>query len=301
MVAGCHPFHVRYGAPVSLPLVGVSTDESRWYLPVETPQGQQVLFFDTGYARTTCDDQLVAGLGLPVRGRTRIRGEVGSAVARRTWLPSVQFGEHQLRDVPCQVRDLGSTSSIEDPAEGAVAGVLGIDVLRRFVLEIDPTTATITLSDPRTRPLGTTERLRPEGGFGPRLLLKLELGGHTLRPVLDTGADQTWVRGAAADLQVTQVQPSVLVRGTGAPGGELRDLQYFHLDEVRVAGATLHDLVFIDRDRPWWSDGLLGLDVIGQFHGVYDLSRRRCALFPVVPAALPAWRPGQPTAAAIGG
>jgi hypothetical protein len=298
VVAGCAS-RIAYGPAAAVPLVHVSTDEGRWYVPVDTPQGPQVLFFDTGYARTTCDDALVDALDLPVRGHTRIRGEVGSTVARHTRLPAMRIGGHELADVRCQVRDLGSTSSITDPPEGPVAGVLGIDVLRRFVMEVDPAAATVTLSSPRERPPDATQRMRREGGVGPRVVLRVEVDGRTLHPVLDTGADQTWIRGRAAHLAVTQVQEDVLVRGTGASGGELRDLAYYHLDAIEIGGQMLRDLVVIDRSRPWWSDGLLGLDVLGQLHGVYDLSRRRFGVVPVSPAALPAWVPGQATPIAI--
>jgi hypothetical protein len=211
----------------------------------------------------------------------------------------VRLGEHTLSGVRCQVRDLGTTSSIVDPPEGRVAGVLGIDVLRHFVMEIDPVAAEVTLTSPIDRPVGTSERLRREGHLGPRLLLRIEAEGRHLTPVLDTGADQTWVRGKAADLVATQVETGVTVRGTGAPGGVVRDLTYYHLPEVGVGGYTLRDLVFIDRSNPWWSDGLLGLDVIGRFHGIYDLSRRRYSIVPAEPAAIPPWQVGQPTPVSV--
>ncbi|MBA2321812.1 MAG: aspartyl protease family protein, partial [Deltaproteobacteria bacterium] len=269
-----------------------------WYIPVETPSGPQVLFFDTGYARTTCDDALVRSLDLPVRGRSRIRGEVGATVARHTRVPTLRFGEHRVTGARCQVRDLGSTSSITDPTEGPVAGVLGIDVLRRFVVVIDPVAATLTLRRPTRRP-AAHHRMRREGGVGPRMLVAVEVDGHRLRPVLDTGADQTWVRGAGADLVAAQVREGVRVRGTGVPGGQVRTLRYYHVPELGFGGQIARDLVFIERSRPWWSDGLLGLDVIGQFRGTYDFPHRRFALEPVDAERAPAWDPGQATPAAI--
>jgi len=301
LLGGCSAARVRYGPPVALPLVHVSSDPERWYIPVETPSGPQVLFFDTGYARTTCDDALIASLALPVHGRARIRGEVGATVARRSRLPKLTFGEHRLSGVRCQVRDLGSTSSIGDPREGPVAGVLGMDVLRRFVVVVDPGAATLTLRPPsRPRDRGQEmHRLRKEGGVGPRLLVRLDVEGRRLDPVLDTGADQTWVRGAVADLVVTHVRDGVRVRGTGIPGGQVRTLRYYHIPEVGIGGQKAHDLVFIERSRPWWSDGLLGLDVLGQFRGIYDFPRRRFALEPVAPVQFPDWEPGQHTPASI--
>ena len=54
------PPKVSYGTPVQLDLVQPSTDHSRWYVPIEVNGEPQLLFVDTGYSFTTCDDGLIA-------------------------------------------------------------------------------------------------------------------------------------------------------------------------------------------------------------------------------------------------
>lgn len=288
-LAGCAPLHVDYGAVAELPLLHVSSDPSRWYTPVATPAGTQVWFVDTGYARTTCDDGLAASLGLETHGHVRVRGEAGTTHAQRARLPAVTLGGHTVEGLSCQVRDLGSTSSISDPSEVAVGGVLGIDVLGRFLLEIDPGAGVMRLYDPGQRPGsagGASVRLRREASLGTRMELPVTVDGAPLWMLLDTGADRTYVKGKAADLTPYTVREAVRVRGTGKGGGVTRDLAYYRVQELGVGDAALHGLTLLGRARPWWSDGLLGLDVISRFHGWYDLPARRARLEPVEEAEL---------------
>ena len=141
-LSACAPVHrwqVDYGEPTALPIVHPNNDRDRWYVVADLGEpGEHLFFFDTGYGTTTCDDDFVASLGLEPRGRVRVRGEAGTVDAGRVKLPPITLGGHQLNNVWCLVRDLNSTSSIRDPGEVPVAGVLGADVLSPFVAEIDP-------------------------------------------------------------------------------------------------------------------------------------------------------------------
>src|SRR5690606_40302547 len=100
------------------------------------------------FTLTTCDDELARDLAAVPRGRVRLQGEIGRIDARLADLPPLELGGHRLERVRCVVRDLHTTSSIRDPAEVRVAGVLGADLLRRFRVIVDPERATLTLLDP---------------------------------------------------------------------------------------------------------------------------------------------------------
>jgi hypothetical protein len=293
-LAACTHARVSYGPIAELPLVHVSTDTSRWYTPVATPAGTEVLFIDTGYSRSACDDDLLPLLGLTPHGRAHIRGEVGWITASKGTLGELDLGGHRLTHLRCEVRDLGATSSILDPVEVPVAGVLGIDVLKRFLVEIDPENAVLRLSDPR----GTTLRhepgairLRREAGIGPRRELPVFLDGKRIWGVLDTGADRTYVRGQAADLEAAEVRQGVVVRGTGVDGATTRTLVYYSVGDVKVGDVALGGQELIGRPRPWWSDGLVGIDVIGHLHGWYDLRRPTAVLHQAGQALIPMFSP----------
>ncbi|MEQ1568144.1 MAG: retroviral-like aspartic protease family protein [Myxococcota bacterium] len=313
--AGCVPHlgpaRVRYGTPEVLPLVQPSTDARRWYLPMETDVlGPVVWFVDTGYTYTTCDDDLAAALGLELHGLVRIRGELGRVRAEKAVLPTMELGGHEIDRVVCQVRDLGSTSSLDDPDEVPIAGVLGMDVLRQFRLRFDPASGTVELDRPGDRPpLRWSDegvvRLRRAGVRGLRARVPLEVQGQRVWPILDTGATNTYVDGGPLGLEPTYVLENVTVRGTGLGGSQIRRLLSYELDGVRVGGQALPTVTLIDRDRGWWEPGLLGLDLLSHFVQDYDFAHGRMQLIPTAPEPLPQfsswWPPEDPPAARIRG
>ena len=225
LLAACGPKlgppDVSFGQAEPLILVHPSTDPRRWYVPVESETlGPQIFFVDTGYGYTACDDDLVEGLGLKTKGRVRVRGELGALRATKTRLPDMQLGGHTLSNVTCQVRDIGDTSSIRDPREVPVAGVIGMDIFRQFRVVIDPASGQMHLLDPKTaEPLNRNANdvvtLRRER-FGQRAKAPLSLQNQTVWPLLDTGSTTTWVDGERLGLDVSRRQEGVAFRGTGS-------------------------------------------------------------------------------------
>ncbi len=287
---------VDYGEARPLPLVQPSTDKRRWYVPVESDTlGPYLFFVDTGYTYSTCDDGLVDGLGLETRGRVNIRGELGKVHATKTRLRPLELGGHRVRDLVCQVRDLDSTSSIGDPDEVPIAGVLGMDVLRRFHVIFDPESGQVHLRDPSEveglprdgEGVSRLKRTTPWVGLRARVALKVD--GRTQWPILDTGATSTYVDGAQHGLEPSYHIDGVTVRGTGQGGTSIRTVSYYELDGVTVGGVPTGPVTLMDRDRPWWESGLLGLDLLSRFHQEYDFKRGRVRFSLARARALPQW------------
>ncbi len=299
MLSGCAwklgPHRVTHGAATDVAMVRPSTDGDRWYVPVDSDTlGPMVWFVDTGYSYTTCDDSLVSGLALRTRGKVRSRGELGAVVNTKAQLPPLELGGHQVEGLVCMVRDLGRTSSISDPAEVPVAGVLGIDVLRRFRVVFDAELGVVRLLDPDgVEPLprkgDAVVRMRRQNLFGMRVVVPVEVAGEMARPLLDTGASRTYVDGARLDLDPSFVVEGVEVRGSGAQNSSLRTLTYFKLDHVTLAGQLTGPVTLIDRDRGAFTPGLLGLDILGQYSIELDFGRRRARLALTPFAELPLW------------
>ena len=290
------PPQVDYGDPVPLPLVHPSTDHRRWYIPIDTPVGPQLLFVDTGYSYTTCDDDLVRDLGLPVHGARVVRGELGTIRTAKAQLPPLELGGLRLDGLVCLVRDLGSTSSIDDPKEIPVAGVLGIDALRPFRAELDPGQAQIRLLDPSTVPpirVGQTPgavRMRRERGIGTRVQVPIEVNGGRTRPRLDTGASHTYVDGRRLGLEATWTEANVAVRGSGPNGQVVLDRVYYDVPDLQIGDHTTGPLTLTDRPRPPCAAGLLGLDVLDDFSIALDFEHRAATIAPVDrTAARPSW------------
>ncbi|MEQ1505600.1 MAG: retropepsin-like aspartic protease [Myxococcota bacterium] len=295
LLGGCAPAlgraRVSFGEPVPVALVQPSTDTARWYLPMDTTTvGPVVWFVDTGYTYSTCDDDLVDALGLRTRGTVRVRGELGRARATKARLPAFELGGHRVGSLVCQVRDLATTSSLDDPDEVPIAGVIGMDVLRAFRVVFDPADGALHLDDPaRAAPLvgpGVT-RLRRSGVHGLRTRLEVRIGRRVAWPILDTGAGATYLDGAALGLEPSSTLDNVVVRGTGAVGHQVRRMIAYEVDAVRVGGQKAGAATVIDRDRGWWAPGLLGLDLLGRFHQEYDFARGRARLTPVAPSPVP--------------
>ena len=286
---GC-ALHVRYGAPADLPLVRPSSDPTRWYTPVETPAGPGVWFVDTGYSRTTCDDALAEALALRPAGPALVRGETGTFWARRARLGPLHLADHVVTGARCVVRDLATTSSIRDPVEGPVVGVLGLDVLRRFVVEVDAARATVVLHAPGDRSAGTAGvALRPERRVGRRRAVRAEVDGDPRWLLVDTGADRSYVDGRPLGWTADWTRPGV-VRGSGPTGERPTVLRYYAGRALRLGGATFGDLTLVDRPRG--GPGLLGMDVWRQTHAILDFPGHRAVFALADPAPVPAWVPG---------
>lgn len=279
------------GDQCRLPLVHVSVDRNRWYVPIDTGDlGERLFFLDTGYSFSTCDDAWVTELGLRTYGRVTIRGEAGNVIGKKAKLPPFSIAGHRVEGLVCVVRDLGKTSSIDDPTEVSVAGVLGADVLREFRVTIDPSESAIWLDAPGQRPLprkGSTP-LRREYGLGIRFTIPAEVAGHRKWPVVDTGASGTFLDGKALRLQPTAKRDNVRLRASGTDGVVVRDLVYYK-ESVAVDEVEPRTLTITDRDRAPWVHGLLGLDWLSHYRQEYDFRHRRAMFTPVQAARVVSW------------
>jgi predicted aspartyl protease len=293
-LGGCGPklgqLELSYGYPEVLPLVQPSTDPRRWYVAMETSSlGPVVWFVDTGYSYSTCDDDLIDALGLSPTGRVQVRGELGEVEAQKVSLPAMTLGGHTVDGLVCIVRDLDATSSLSDPTEVPIAGVIGMDVLRRFRLRFDPTLGTMTLLDPALAEplLAFDEGVQRLKRKGLRARVGLEVDGRRVWPILDTGASQTYLDGAQLGLEPSAVAENVEVRGTGASGTLRRRVVSYDLAAVQVGSWPVEQVTVTERTRRWREPGLLGLDLLSQFEQDYDFDRGLVRLVPALAGDLP--------------
>ncbi len=290
-----HP-RVHYGPEMALlPVVQPSTDSRRWYVPVDAGEaGSWVFFVDTGYTNSTCDDAFVEALGLVEKGHSRVYGELGSIRTGKAELPVLQIGGHRVEGLVCQTRDLASTSSISDPSEVPVAGVLGMDVFRHFRTRFDAGTGRIELLDPdREEPLAVRPnavRLRREQlGFGLRAHLELVVDDHTTRTLVDTGATDTYIDGGRMGLEPSLVREGVTLRGTGRTSSTTVDVVHYDIDRVGLGTTFVGPVTLTDRQRKVGSPGLLGQDVLGLLRSDFDWLGGWAVFAAVRPADLPTW------------
>ncbi len=301
LLLGCGPKlgppDVSYGPPGELPLVHTDRDRGRWYAVVDTGEhGEHLFFFDTGYSYTTCDDDFAELLGLELKGRAMVHGEAGRIPTKRARLPRVTVAGHTVEGWTCMVRDLNSTSSIQDSREVPIAGVLGTDVLRRFRVIIDPETSRVHLiPPPQAEPLDPKDprvvRMRRERGWSPRVTVPLVVEGDvTLRPIIDTGASGTYVNASPLGREPDRVREGVWVRASGQKGRVRQDLAFYRVEAVALGLDSVEDITLIHRPKLGWTAGLLGLNVLGHYRVELDYQRRRARFTRVVPGEVPSWR-----------
>lgn len=289
------PPHVDYGAGVAtLPLVQPSTDTRRWYVPVDAGNSGQWLFFvDSGYTHTTCDDAFIAALGVREEGRSRVYGELGAIPTRKAVLPDLHIGPHVVSELVCQTRDIGGTSSIDDPDEVPVAGVIGMDLLRRFRVVFDPEAGTMGLhARDDLPPLGdgaASAKLRREQLVGARVSMAIDLDGIEARTLVDTGATDTYVDGDKLGLAPGRVREGVTVRGTGKRGSATRDLVHYDIADVRLGDVSVGPVTLTDRKKRRGASGLLGQDVLGGYRSEFDWQAGWARFVRIEPTPLPSW------------
>src|SRR6266436_9529127 len=99
---------------------------------------------DTGADTSVIDEQRAKGLGLTPQGKIVASGAAGSAEATFTKGVSVSLPGVEVLDQTIYVLPLDSLSALVRKIDG----VLGNDVLKEFVLEIDYSAGTINLYEP---------------------------------------------------------------------------------------------------------------------------------------------------------
>ena len=297
LLAGCGPKlgppTVDYGTASPMPMVHTSNDRQRWYAIVDTEaHGERLFFVDSGYAQTTCDDDFAGELGLEPSGRVLIRGVGGTTVARKAALPPMSMGGHRVSDFTCIVRDLNTTSSIDDPPEVAVAGVLGADLMRRFVTVFDPEQAQLSLLPPEQEyPHGEASiPLGVRGSRGPRFVLEARIEQHRGRWLMDTGANSSTIGGGYYGLEPDEVRENAWIGGTGPSGGSTMSLAFYRDLTLWLGNQSVDSLRMVHRSRSPLGFDLMGLDVLGHFAMTLDPHRRQLHLRRIERRPLPQWQ-----------
>jgi hypothetical protein len=265
-----------------LPFERLPGDPSRLYVRVDDPAlGSRLFFVDTAFTRTTCDDGLAQDLGLePMRTARRSYGELGSVRVDKIVLPDFDLGGHRVPALACAVRDLDSTSSVASSAEQPVAGVLGANLLSRFVVVIDPHAGTLTLLDPALHGLEDgpgVVRLRREHGVGPRVRLPITVDGQQTWPLLDTGATRTHLDARRLDLPLVSERQGV-ARASGSSNQEPTTFRIYEIQDVDLAGHHMGPVRVIDRRKAACAPGLAGQDILGGHLLTIDSRHRRLSV-----------------------
>ena len=229
--------------------------------------GQPVrLLLDTGANTTVITSSVAERLKLRRDGvgRSTVTGVGGKMVSTPADLDQFEFASLAL-----PVRQVVS-APLDAQAIGGTDGLLGIDVLRQFDVELDLLAGSGTLyrarNCPAVRPAGllpmTTFDIPPTAGAG-QLQILVELDGKKVHALLDTGATSWLVdRRAALRLGVTEAalaadrtmtNHGVVSANTGTP--------VHRFGQLKIGGATVtNPEIPVAEMPPTGADMILGMN-----------------------------------------
>lgn len=178
-------------------------------------------------------------------------------------LPDLVLGGLRLGAIPVLVVDdpvLAMRDLFGGPDRG-VDGLLGLDVLVRFRIVVDPDAATVSIVTPTGLRGGSSAPcLRVDGG----LRVPVQVEGRSLWFQLDTGASHTSLTAAGlAQLPGGDARARPSFRTVLAPGGARVSVRELANLDVRVSGASFADVTLPVIDRPTGSSGFPLHGVLG--------------------------------------
>lgn len=248
--------------------------------PVRVDGGDQYLFVvDTGAEGSAVYSRFAREAKLEPAGQEQIVGQTGEAA-----LPLRRLAR---LEVDGRVAGPIIASELPDRADGAaMAGIIGLDVIGRYLVDFDLPSARLSLLDGAQAEaligsMGPAVRARAvTGGL---LAIPVEVNGVTGWGVIDTGARETRINTRFAALaKVEDDRAAVAVTVHGATNSAMA-LRPGRARTVRLGGQFLSEAGVRIADLPVFeafglkdeSAMIIGADYLGRFRLVVDFPTRR--------------------------
>jgi predicted aspartyl protease len=233
--------------------------------------GPYRLRLDTGASRTVVSTALADELGLPAAGQSRTITHTGES--HRPLVRAYDLALGPTADVRVQELLVLALPAEAIDRTGRVVGVLGQDVLARWVYTIDYRARQLLVA-PETAPCGSGAVRLPLVRSAGGMVTPIVLGGASglLRLVPDTGADRLVLFGQMSHaLPALSLIETVRVRSITGEGSA----RLVRLGPLEVAGIAVGELEALLLDaRPSsgaMGDGLLPLHLFGRV--TFDVAR----------------------------
>ncbi len=263
------------------------------HVRAELEDGSEVwLLLDSGANVSILDRDLAERLGLELRGGGTADGAAGGGEFRFAFAraPAMRLPGVELASRPVAVLERNTQGANGHPS----SGLLGADLFRRFVVDVDYPNRTMTLHEPETFEYsggGVVLPVRLDANAKWRVQATVAAGGQRFPAelIVDTGARGT-VGFSAPFLDKHELRELVGAEvlttvGVGV-GGEVRHYLAI-LDGLEFGGLELEDLpvtlaptdargAYGNPDR----DGILGAAILERFRAIFDASRGRLILEP---------------------
>jgi hypothetical protein len=243
---------------------------------------------DTGADTSVIDAQRAKALGLTPQGKIVASGAAGSAEATFTKGVSVSLPGVNLLDQTIYVLPLESLSVLGRKIDG----VLGNDVLKEFVLEINYSARTVNLYEPRSYRYAGTGKIIPLTIDEGLLFVRASITPQGRAPIearfeIDSGSTGAILLNTpfVASHRLLATVPKTIQTNSGGVGGTARML-IGRVSNVRLGRFVIdHPITHFSQatEGDYASskyDGLIGDRILGRFRVIVDYSRRRMILEP---------------------
>jgi predicted aspartyl protease len=187
-----------------------------------------LFLLDTGASTSAIDLKMAERLKLPLRGADKVEGTAGIIDVKKVLVKSLSFGKARAKNLTVPAYDL---SGVPAPQSKQVAGILGYDFLRSFLVQVDFLNCTLRFypkgaGNPASGTSAVPIPITLDNGI-PRLRANLN-GGVVADFRLDTGAslfetsdvylnvtEEVWRRLTALD---PELKPERYFGGSGVGG-----------------------------------------------------------------------------------
>lgn len=248
--------------------------------PVRIDSGDQYLFVvDTGAEGSAVYSRFAGEAKLEPAGQERITGQTGAAS-----LPLRRIGRLEIDG-----RTVGPilASELPDRRDGAVmAGIIGLDVMGRYLVDFDLPSARLALLDGAAREALIATLGRPVSAravSGGLLAAPVEVNGVAGWGVIDTGARETRINAQFAHLAQVEDDGTGVVTTVHGATNAASSLRPGRARAVRLLGRDLGNVPIRIADLPVFETfGLqdepamiVGADYLGRFRLVIDFPTSR--------------------------
>jgi predicted aspartyl protease len=266
-------------------------------LPAMIADKQVNLLFDNGTDASVIDTTLAQDNGMELT-ESRMGLQTGlSVIPTKLTRASVSIGEALTVEGQFVAADLGAISrALGTP----VAGILGAEALKAFIVIVNPSKGWIALGLPgrvETKSFMKTDgkpvdaksakallpKLAPKSiPFDPGFVIKATINGNPVNLKIDYGSTGTVV---LRDTIWRQVIPPAMRTGKASSSTRADGLNIggeIGTGDFEIAGMVVPNMPIASRagyDR-MRNDGLLGLSVLGATTTVLDMPKQRLVLFP---------------------
>jgi predicted aspartyl protease len=232
---------------------------------------------DTGSAQSCIDARFASHLQAGSEANEQVREPYRDATANSVRIETFRVGSIHLHNLEMLSIDLANFLE----AGRSIDGILGTDILRRFIVRLDFSSNSARFTTKNHFVAGArVVGLEP---FNDLYRTPVEIEGTPTALLLDTGTNSTNISSAAWSRITTDWQPKLTLDGVRSTGSG--DSQFVLIPRVSIGGSFSRDIPL--RVQPETAeglfaeasfDGLLGGDVLQQFIVTLDLAHNRMYL-----------------------